>query len=147
MYNLDSDAFELKRMMRQEAHEKCFEIQVQGQRLFEAEKDKIVKEGIEYLDSKHENKLNNLKMSLNINKSKRVNETRVHRMKARNACIEKIKQTAKQHLIDNVAVVERIGWLVVHIQETLLCSCNIPLPDPILQGFLAVLQRFEPKVR
>ena len=34
----DSDAFELKRMMRQEAHEKAFEIQVQGQRDFEYER-------------------------------------------------------------------------------------------------------------
>jgi uncharacterized protein YkuJ len=41
----DSDAFELKRMMRQEAHEKAFEIQVQGQREFESERDKLVQIG------------------------------------------------------------------------------------------------------
>ena len=42
MTSLETDSFELKRMMRQEAHEKAFEIQVMGQRLFEKEKDKIV---------------------------------------------------------------------------------------------------------
>ena len=35
---LDADAFELRRMMRQQAHEKAFEINVQAQRLFESEK-------------------------------------------------------------------------------------------------------------
>ena len=40
--SLETDAFELKRMMRQEAHEKAFEIQVMAQRMFEKEKDKIV---------------------------------------------------------------------------------------------------------
>ena len=47
--SLDTDAFELKRMMRQEAHEKSFEIQVMGQRLFEKEMDNIVKEGLQQL--------------------------------------------------------------------------------------------------
>jgi hypothetical protein len=36
--HLDVDAFELRRMMRQQAHEKAFEIQVQAQRLFETER-------------------------------------------------------------------------------------------------------------
>ena len=42
---LDQDAFELKRMMRQQAHEKSFEIQVQDQRLFENEREKEVNIG------------------------------------------------------------------------------------------------------
>ena len=104
MYNMDTYAFELKRMMRQEAHEKCFEIQVQGQRLFEEEKNKIVQEGISNLNLNQEKKLGNLTMTLNINRSKRVNETRVHRMKARNRCIESIRTSTKQHIIDNIAV-------------------------------------------
>jgi len=36
-------------MMRQEAHEKSFEIRVQGQRMFETEKDKILQTEIENL--------------------------------------------------------------------------------------------------
>jgi hypothetical protein len=41
----DTDAFELKRMMRQEAHEKAFEFHVLGQREFEAERDQLVNKG------------------------------------------------------------------------------------------------------
>ena len=36
---MDSDAFDLKRLMKQEAHEKAFEISVLGQRVFEKSKD------------------------------------------------------------------------------------------------------------
>ena len=36
MQLLDSDAFQLKRMMRQDAHEKAFEMQVLGQRAYES---------------------------------------------------------------------------------------------------------------
>ena len=60
MVSLDTDAFELKRMMRQEAHEKSFEIRVMGQRLFETEKDKILKEEIENLNIEHTKKVKNL---------------------------------------------------------------------------------------
>ena len=60
MVSLESDAFELKRMMRQEAHEKAFEIQVMGQRLFEKEKNKIVEEGIQQLHEDFDKKMNNL---------------------------------------------------------------------------------------
>jgi hypothetical protein len=41
----ETDAFELKRMMRQEAHEKAFEIEVQTQRLYEKERDKLIQIG------------------------------------------------------------------------------------------------------
>jgi hypothetical protein len=44
--NLETDAFELKRILRQEAHEKAFEIQVMAQRIYEKEKDKIVQDGL-----------------------------------------------------------------------------------------------------
>lgn len=60
MTGLDTDAFELKRMMRQEAHEKAFEVKVMGQRLFEKEKSKIVKEEINTLHLETEKKKQNL---------------------------------------------------------------------------------------
>ena len=88
MVSLDSDAFELKRMMRQEAHEKAFEIQVMGQRLFEKEKDKIVEEGRQQLVDDFDKKLNNLQMNLNIEKSTKINASRLERMKARNKFID-----------------------------------------------------------
>jgi hypothetical protein len=44
---LDQDAFELKRMMRAQAHERSFEISVQAQRYFETEKGKEVQRGFD----------------------------------------------------------------------------------------------------
>ncbi len=73
MSGLETDAFELKRMMRQEAHEKAFEIQVMAQRLFEKEKDKIVQEGLKQLEDDYEKKLMNLTMNLNIERSTKIN--------------------------------------------------------------------------
>ena len=86
--NLETDAFELKRMMRQEAHEKAYEIQVQAQRLFEKEKDKIVQQGLDTLTEEFDKKLMNLTMNLNIERSTKINQTRLLRMKERNKCIE-----------------------------------------------------------
>jgi hypothetical protein len=57
MTSVDTDAFELKRMMRQEAHEKSFEIKVMGQRLFEKEKNKIIKDEQQNLHNEQEKKL------------------------------------------------------------------------------------------
>ena len=73
MASLETDAFELKRMMRQEAHEKAYEIQVMAQRLFEKEKDKIVQEGLKQLEHDYEKKLMNLTMNLNIERSAKIN--------------------------------------------------------------------------
>ncbi len=53
----EQDAFELKRMMRQEAHEKAYEFQVLGQRDFEQERDRLVKGGRERLERDHEEKM------------------------------------------------------------------------------------------
>ncbi len=102
MVSLDSDAFELKRMMRQEAHEKSFEIQVQGQRLFEKEKDKIVQEGKDSIRDEFEKKLLSLTMNLNIEKSTRINATRLQRMKERNVCILQLKDETKDQLLKTV---------------------------------------------
>lgn len=74
---METDSFELKRMMRQEAHEKAFEISVMGQRIFEKEKDKIVQQGIENLQEEVDKKLFNLNMNLNIEKSTKINATRL----------------------------------------------------------------------
>lgn len=94
--SLDTDAFELKRMMRQEAHEKSFEIQVMGQRLFEKEMDNIVKEGLQQLTQEFDKKIFNLTMNLNIEKSTKVNATRLLRMKERNDCVMKLKEETKE---------------------------------------------------
>ena len=59
----ESDAFELKRMMRQDAHEKAFETQVLGQRIFEREKDKLVKEGTHKVRKEFQEKIENLQIN------------------------------------------------------------------------------------
>jgi hypothetical protein len=47
-------------MMRLEAHEKAFEIQVLGQRIYENERDKLVKNGSAMLLKDFETKMDNL---------------------------------------------------------------------------------------
>jgi hypothetical protein len=47
-------------MMRLEAHEKAFEIQVLGQRIYENERDKQVKSGSAMLLKDFETKMDNL---------------------------------------------------------------------------------------
>jgi len=60
---LDLDAFELRRMMRQQAHEKAFEIHVQAQRLFEHEKKKITVAGHDKLDFDYDRKFSQLQQN------------------------------------------------------------------------------------
>ena len=57
---METDAFELKRMMRQEAHEKAFEIQVMAQRMYEKERDKIVLEGLKAMNEEFDKKTQRL---------------------------------------------------------------------------------------
>lgn len=83
----ETDAFELKRMMRQEAHEKAFEIQVQTQRLYEKERDKLIKQGMEQLEEDYSKKVLKLTQSLNIERSTEVNKARLLKMKERNDCM------------------------------------------------------------
>ena len=70
---METDAFELKRMMRQEAHEKAFEIQVVAQRLYEKEKDKIVQAGLHQMNEEFDKKLTKLTQNLNIERSTKIN--------------------------------------------------------------------------
>ena len=55
---LDGDAFKLKRMMRQDAHEKAFEIQVMGQRDGETESERIYQEDLLVLEKRHDQRMN-----------------------------------------------------------------------------------------
>ena len=102
MTSLETDAFELKRMMRQEAHEKAYEIQVMSQRLFEKEKDKIVQEGIDSLNTEFDKKIMNLNMNLNIERSSKINLTRIQKMEERNKCIEKIRDETKEQMLKTI---------------------------------------------
>ena len=110
MAGMETDSFELKRMMRQEAHEKAFEIQVMGQRIFEKEKDKIVQQGIDNLQEDVEKKLFNLNMNLNIEKSTKINATRLLRMKERNECMKLVKKEAKENMLKTIVHPEKFPY-------------------------------------
>lgn len=99
---LETDAFELKRMMRQEAHEKAFEIQVMAQRLYEQEKDKIVQAGLHTMNEDFDKKLQKLTQNLNIERSTKVNEARLKKMKERNDCVERVKEETRDHMLRSI---------------------------------------------
>ena len=52
---LDSDAFKLKRMMRQDAHERAFEIMLKGQRQSEQDSERLFQLKLQEAHQKHEN--------------------------------------------------------------------------------------------
>jgi V-type H+-transporting ATPase subunit E len=100
---LDTDAFELKRMMRQEAHEKAFEIHMFGQRIFEKERDKLVEKGTDNLNREFRDKLNQLNVDQKVEISGKINETRLKRMKKRNDCVEELRTLASAKLAASFA--------------------------------------------
>ena len=51
---LDSDAFKLKRMMRQDAHERAFEIMLKGQRQSETDTERLFQNKLDEAKQKHE---------------------------------------------------------------------------------------------
>lgn len=55
--------------------------------MFEKEKDKIVQEGLESLNDEFDKKLMNLTMNLNIERSTKINQTRILKMTESNKCI------------------------------------------------------------
>lgn len=98
--SFDSDAFELKRMMKQDAHEKAFEAHVTGQRIYESEKDKQITIGSEQIDKEFQSKLMNLNIEQKILISATTNEARIKRMKCRNDCVEDLRSAIRSHMIN-----------------------------------------------
>jgi len=96
MISFDSDAFELKRMMKQDAHEKAFEAMVLGQRIYEREREKQINMGNDMIDKEFQLKLSNLNIEQKIMISAKTNEARLKRMKARNECIEDLRDASRQ---------------------------------------------------
>jgi hypothetical protein len=101
MVSYDTDAFELKRMMKQDAHEKAFEAQVLGQRIYEREKDKLVNVGKVALTKEYREKLDNLNIEQKILISAKTNESRIKRMVSRNECIEDLKNLARKQIVED----------------------------------------------
>jgi V-type H+-transporting ATPase subunit E len=87
---LSTDSFELKRVMRQEAHEKAFEIKVMSQRMFEKEKTNIVNEGKKNVDSHIDKMRRELQTDMNIKRSTKINKSRMKKMNVRNDLMKEL---------------------------------------------------------
>ena len=95
---LDGDAFKLKRMMRQDAHEKAFEIQVQGQRDGEHESERIYHDELIKLTKRHEKTMEDQQIEHRKMVARSNNETRLEKMKKRNECVVNLKVLAINRL-------------------------------------------------
>lgn len=128
--NFDSDAFELKRMMKQDAHEKAFEAMVLGQRIYEREREKQINIGNDLIDKEFQTKLSNLNIEQKITISAKTNEARLKRMKARNECIEDLREAARQKIINEIrksgAYRDCLKNLIVQVSHiSLLMICRV----------------------
>jgi FlaA1/EpsC-like NDP-sugar epimerase len=88
---LDGDAFKLKRMMRQDAHERAFEIQVLGQRDGERESERIYQEELVKLEKRYTKISQDAVIEHRKMVARSNNETRLEKMKQRAKCIEGLK--------------------------------------------------------
>ena len=100
--SMETDAFELKRMMRQEAHEKAFETQVFAQRLYEKERDKMVQEGFKAMNTDFDKKTQKLQQDLNIERSGKVNAVRLRKMQERNRYVDEVRKETQEQLLRQV---------------------------------------------
>lgn len=94
----DTDAFELKRLMRQEAHEKAFEFQVMGQREFERCRDRDFHTGKGQANENHQKRMKKMDIDQKIEFSKSTNENRIARMVERNKQLEKCREAIKEDI-------------------------------------------------
>ena len=98
--SLNTGSFEMERMLRQNAHEKAFEIKVLAQRQFEASRDKEILKGRKLLKEDQDKKINKLNQDLNIAKSKMINSSRLAKMTERNKCLIELKGIMLQKLVE-----------------------------------------------
>ena len=117
---LDSDAFQLKRMMRQDAHEKAFEMQVLGQRAYESQRDTIIEEDSKKLEREFGTKLEDQRIKQKIEVSQKTNQTRLDKMKRRNECMENLRTSTRWRLQneynkDNPTYVETLKNLIIQV--------------------------------
>ena len=121
--SFDSDAFELKRMMKQDAHEKAFEAHVTGQRIYESEKDKQITIGTDQIDKEFQAKLMNLNIEQKILISATTNDARIKRMKCRNDCVEDLRSAIRSHMINEFrkspAYKQTLKTLIVQVSSYL----------------------------
>ena len=147
--SLNMGSFEMERMLRQNAHEKAFEIKVLGQRMFETQRDEVVFQGRKQLKADQDAKILALNQELNIKKSKKINAARLRKMQERNQCLLKTKAAMKLKLINER---ENNRERYLETVKNLIFQSMIKLLEPSLkilcreedkgdiEGFLADLQ-------
>ena len=84
--------------MRQDAHEKAFEIQVLGQRDGEHESERIYQDELGKLNKRFEKLMSDQQIEHRKMVARSNNETRLEKMKKRNACVEDLKVLAINRL-------------------------------------------------
>ena len=101
--DIATDSFELKRVMRQEAHEKAFEIRVITQRLYEKEKAKLVKEGVIEVDKNIDEMRRELQTEMNIKRSTQINKARMKKMNVRNDLMQELVAEVTEKMSTDLA--------------------------------------------
>ena len=141
-------SFEMERMLRQNAHEKAFEIKVLAQRMFENSRDQIVIDGRKQLKHDQDAKINTLNQDLNIKKSKKINAARLRKMEERNKCLLETKLIMREKLVNErlnnreryLATVKLLIFqaMIKLLEPSLKILCREEDQDDI-KGFLADL--------
>ena len=97
---LGQGSFEMQRMLRQNAHEKAFEIKVLAQRSFEKQRDQMVFQGRQKHKADQDERLKQCELELNIQRSQKILSAKLLKMKERNNCLDKIREEMKSKLRD-----------------------------------------------
>jgi len=87
--------------MRQDAHEKAFEIQVLGQRDGERETERIYQEELVKLTKQYHDKCNEQQIEHRKMVARTNNETRLQKMTKRAACVDNLKVLSINQLQQN----------------------------------------------
>ena len=97
---LGMGAFEMQRMLRQNAHEKAFEIRVQEQRQFEKQKQQMIYEGNKKEQAEHDDRVKKLHRDYNIANSRSITNSRILKMQKRSEHIAELRDEMLNELKD-----------------------------------------------
>lgn len=61
-----------------------------------------MQEGLKNLNEEYDKKIMNLTMNLNIERSTKINQTRILRMSERNKCIERVRDETKEQMLKTI---------------------------------------------
>lgn len=91
----DDSNLSLEDFLLLEAKERCYEIEIKGLKDFEREKARILENGKQNVRDEYEKKLRQIETQKRIEKSSRVNGSRLRKMQARNGVITKVLDEAE----------------------------------------------------